>query len=340
MTRPMIIDSFAGGGGASTGIEMALGRSPDIRILSGGTDLEGLHLVQQHRVVGGPVLTRMNTTVTVRTKANHKTRVVGSAIAGTSNVMRFQVGRAIRAQEGRRLAASFTLSFAAGQDVVANVTRSLVDGALNLSNWNRGRGRRVGSCSQRRQIRGYHLGCLNGINHSFQRTQFENNRLSNNALGIGALRIVPAFADHLTAETQRARRVLLFEEQKVLAVFGMVGDGAIAPHHRHVAFLAFAIIFKHAIVPPSVSIAVVETGFTGHDDDQVMAGGRNDAALLLPLKPRVDISAACVGAPWFKSPSHRFPQTHATEYYEGRARKCAAPLAPRIQRVIFPEAAE
>lgn len=30
--RPMIIDSFAGGGGASTGIEMALGRSPDVAI--------------------------------------------------------------------------------------------------------------------------------------------------------------------------------------------------------------------------------------------------------------------------------------------------------------------
>lgn len=30
--RPMIVDSFAGGGGASTGIEMALGHSPDIAI--------------------------------------------------------------------------------------------------------------------------------------------------------------------------------------------------------------------------------------------------------------------------------------------------------------------
>lgn len=30
--RPLIIDSFAGGGGASTGIEIALGRSPDIAI--------------------------------------------------------------------------------------------------------------------------------------------------------------------------------------------------------------------------------------------------------------------------------------------------------------------
>ncbi|MDN3712201.1 hypothetical protein QWZ10_11060 [Paracoccus cavernae] len=29
---PMIIDSFAGGGGASTGIELALGRSPDVAI--------------------------------------------------------------------------------------------------------------------------------------------------------------------------------------------------------------------------------------------------------------------------------------------------------------------
>ncbi|MCO6405293.1 DNA cytosine methyltransferase [Aurantimonas endophytica] len=30
--RPLVVDSFAGGGGASTGIEMALGRSPDIAI--------------------------------------------------------------------------------------------------------------------------------------------------------------------------------------------------------------------------------------------------------------------------------------------------------------------
>ncbi len=32
MSAPLIIDSFAGGGGASTGIEMALGRSPDYAI--------------------------------------------------------------------------------------------------------------------------------------------------------------------------------------------------------------------------------------------------------------------------------------------------------------------
>ncbi|MFY0623885.1 MAG: DNA cytosine methyltransferase [Pelagimonas sp.] len=32
MTRPLIIDCFAGGGGASTGIEQALGRSPDVAI--------------------------------------------------------------------------------------------------------------------------------------------------------------------------------------------------------------------------------------------------------------------------------------------------------------------
>ncbi|AXQ93168.1 DNA cytosine methyltransferase [Cereibacter azotoformans] len=31
-TRPMIVDSFAGGGGASTGIELALGRAPDVAI--------------------------------------------------------------------------------------------------------------------------------------------------------------------------------------------------------------------------------------------------------------------------------------------------------------------
>lgn len=30
--RPLIFDSFAGGGGASTGIEMGLGRSPDVAV--------------------------------------------------------------------------------------------------------------------------------------------------------------------------------------------------------------------------------------------------------------------------------------------------------------------
>ena len=32
MTSELIMDSFAGGGGASTGIELALGRSPDVAI--------------------------------------------------------------------------------------------------------------------------------------------------------------------------------------------------------------------------------------------------------------------------------------------------------------------
>lgn len=39
MSLPMIIDSFAGGGGASTGIEAALGRSPDVAINHSGPAL-------------------------------------------------------------------------------------------------------------------------------------------------------------------------------------------------------------------------------------------------------------------------------------------------------------
>jgi DNA (cytosine-5)-methyltransferase 1 len=45
MTRELIIDSFAGGGGASTGIEMALGRSPDIAI---NHDAEALRLHERN----------------------------------------------------------------------------------------------------------------------------------------------------------------------------------------------------------------------------------------------------------------------------------------------------
>src|SRR5689334_4008669 len=39
MMRELIVDSFAGGGGASTGIEMALGCSPDIAINHDATAL-------------------------------------------------------------------------------------------------------------------------------------------------------------------------------------------------------------------------------------------------------------------------------------------------------------
>lgn len=42
--QPMIIDSFAGGGGASTGIEMALGRSPDVAI-NHSADALSMHAV-------------------------------------------------------------------------------------------------------------------------------------------------------------------------------------------------------------------------------------------------------------------------------------------------------
>lgn len=42
--RPLIIDSFAGGGGASTGIEMALGRSPDVAI-NHSADALAMHAV-------------------------------------------------------------------------------------------------------------------------------------------------------------------------------------------------------------------------------------------------------------------------------------------------------
>lgn len=44
MIEPLIVDSFAGGGGASTGIEMALGRSPDIAI-NHNADALALHAV-------------------------------------------------------------------------------------------------------------------------------------------------------------------------------------------------------------------------------------------------------------------------------------------------------
>jgi DNA (cytosine-5)-methyltransferase 1 len=56
MTLPLIIDSFAGGGGASTGIEMAFGRSPDIAI---NHDAAALSMHQ----VNHPATRHLNTSI-------------------------------------------------------------------------------------------------------------------------------------------------------------------------------------------------------------------------------------------------------------------------------------
>ena len=44
---PMIIDSFAGGGGDSTGIELALGRSPDVAINHSASALADIGLANR-----------------------------------------------------------------------------------------------------------------------------------------------------------------------------------------------------------------------------------------------------------------------------------------------------
>lgn len=51
--REIIVDNFAGGGGASTGIKMALGRSPDVAI---NHDAEAVALHQANHPGHAPLL--------------------------------------------------------------------------------------------------------------------------------------------------------------------------------------------------------------------------------------------------------------------------------------------
>ncbi len=68
---PMIIDSFAGGGGASSGIENALGRSPDVAINHNAAVREG------HSDVGSLVLHLL--------EAAEDARAALRALAGSSD---------------------------------------------------------------------------------------------------------------------------------------------------------------------------------------------------------------------------------------------------------------
>src|SRR5260370_14937599 len=72
----------------------------------------------------------------------------------------------------------------------------------------------------------------------------------------------------------------------------------------HVAGLTFAEIFKHAVGSLSVSIAVRESLFTGYDEDEWTALGRDDPALSLTLKAIVNVGPPIVDPAFFKAPAH------------------------------------
>ena len=77
--------------------------------------------------------------------------------------------------------------------------------------------------------------------------------------------IVESVADHFSIKSKARGR--LSEEKEAFPAGRVLGDGFIAASKLHVADLTFSKIFKNAIGPEPVGVAMLETLFASDDDD-------------------------------------------------------------------------
>ena len=94
----------------------------------------------------------------------------------------------------------------------------------------------------------------------------------------------------------------LSEQKERSALSRMCGDGAVPARQLHVTDLAFPEILKHPVRAAAIRVAVFKPLFTCYDDHERMLSGRDDAALLLPTKSRVNVGSTVIYAAAFEAP--------------------------------------
>src|SRR6476620_3497746 len=84
----------------------------------------------------------------------------------------------------------------------------------------------------------------------------------------------------------------------------MLCNRSIASAKTHVANLAFAKVFEHAVGPITIGISMFKPLFACDDNHQRMLRRRYDSTLLLSAKARVNIGTPIVDTAGFKSVGH------------------------------------
>lgn len=272
------------------------------------------HAPQKDFVVGLAVTTRMNSAVTVRTEADDKCRMIWSAVAHAPNVVGLQIGRTVRAQKRRGLRAPLTFASSTGQDIVSNVSASLIDrtglGALD---------RRANACRFISSLleRGHRVenrvDSLNLLHDALDMAQSENYHLANVTIHVATFTPFVAFADHFTHEDHVPLGIALVKHQQRSSVGHMIAKGLVPSRILLITALSLAEVKDSAILQHFVIVAVFGATSARHYEDEVVARSRDDAGLLTAPKFGVDILAAVVRPPLFEPVTHSAPQALVPE---------------------------
>jgi hypothetical protein len=146
---------------------------PNLRVYLG-------HARDQLRVISGPIGARMNASVARRTKRDNVTRVIGAAVTYPTQMVWFQVWRAVYPGKRRWQFAAFTITRSSCQNIFPDVLTALINITFGLA-WLRGRFacRYQRALSKFVQTRGdLHRLTFDILLNSAKRTQLEDDRVA------------------------------------------------------------------------------------------------------------------------------------------------------------------
>lgn len=267
--------------------------------------LNGLHASQEFAVVRRAVGTRVNSAMAIRAKRDHKARVVRTAVSKTPNVVRLEIGHAIDAKEGSRLATPLAMSFGTRNNIVAHVATAFEHGCSRLRFARSGVGGGESALAQLAEVRRRWRHFVNLLDHSGDAPQLEHDGVAQISKTIRRLFDVVRLIDVLVFEPKTVR--VLPEEQKARTIGRVGDDGRVASLHRHGTDLALSKVFKYPVGPKAVSVSMRQAFFAGDYDNQLVLGRRNNAALLLPAEACVDIGPSVIDPAPLETPRHFFP---------------------------------
>lgn len=270
-------------------------------------------LTGQRSVVGFAISARVNTSVAIRTEGDDEARIIRPAIADPANVVRFQVGRAIRPRERCRRRAPLATLARTREYIAAHIVAPLVNRTGRRCTWCRdfsSRHRRRSQCLQRR-ARCY-LGVIFEIDldiHRLERTELKDEGSTHGTSSVRSLTLNHPLADPFPVVAEPAAALHPKQEQ-AFTVRCVVRDCPVATGHLHVADLAFAEILEDTVRSQPVAIAMLLPLFTGDDDYEWVLAGSDYSSPLLAGEAGVNVFLSIVSPAAFKRP---FGQLHACD---------------------------
>ncbi|MBB3234408.1 hypothetical protein FHS20_001248 [Phyllobacterium endophyticum] len=251
----------------------------------------------------------MHAPVAVWAKGYHVPRIVRAAICHPANVMWLEVRNPIRPQERGRAFASLAGAFCSRDYVITDVPAAFEYGrrCFRLAWTFLGGGNCLFSKLLKFDRSSFSGGrfFLHYLDNTGNRPQLEHHSVAKIFFPIGSAFDVMGFVDEFVFKSQASFG--FGKKKQAFTLDRMFSNCLVAGSHRHVANLTFSEVFKYPFGLPTIGVSVFCPFFAGNDDNQGMQRGRDDAALLLTAKTRMNVFAPIVNPTALKAPTHRFP---------------------------------